>query len=358
MKKPRFVFALLFVAFLVIGSVIPGNFGVFRQTDFGDPKEFLVEIHNKCLANFSKRSEYLNCVTNATKSFVQTRGLSELVTAGEEVNRNNLIDLVGSINCHDMMHALGRSGGVNMKNYQVALSECRPLCGAGCYHGVLETRYGAGDDLKKFVTEACSFTQTDKKYESQCYHGLGHAVAVEAGNIYKSIEYCDLAPEEGHLGCASGAFMELFTGDPTKTSLIPLNVPEWCFEFKGVYGDICWLSAGYFRGRNVYLDSIGIDTGILENEAIYNCSKAPTEQLRLGCVYTVGDNIYNIANEDLGVINGICVRFGKDLAGWCLKGAAHSAKRNHPSGNQHIELCEKNSDLAIVSQCKSEFVTN
>lgn len=353
MKKILVVLAV----FLFVVGVLLSKYQNDQIVDWGNTEEFLIKNHNDCEITKQRRN-YINCMVAKNKDFVEVRGISELVNAVQKINSEKKVDLVGSINCHDMMHSLGKAAGLYMKSLDTAITECLPLCGGGCFHGVLEGKYSSSPDMKEFVSEACLFTKDVKKSEAHCYHGLGHAVAVQVGDIDSAFEYCDYAIEEGRLGCGSGAFMELYSGDGFDLGKIPENVPKWCKTFDNVYAEVCWLSAGYFRTGNSYLNSIGINTALPENEAIYNCSSAPSDDLRFGCVYTFGDNIYNIAKEDHKKINEICMRFDSGLVGWCLKGAAHSAKRNHSSENLHIELCETNGDLRIQNECKSEFLSN
>ena len=348
----RYLLLSVLVVFLL--GVVIARLGVFESVGRVSEREFLINIHNECSKSDARRN-YINCITATSKDYVATYGVAKLVEAGMVINAEKSVDLVGSINCHDLMHGLGKAAGLYMPSLSEAITECKPVCGGGCFHGVLEGRYSDSADLKKFVAEACLFTREDKKSEAHCYHGLGHAVAVQLGDIQQSFEYCDYASEEGRLGCGSGAFMELYSGDGFDFGQIPLDVPKWCGEFRGVYAEICWLSAGYYRVENTYLESVGVDVKKAENEAVYNCSKAPTEDLITGCVYTFGDNIYNIVNENLVKINEICQRFDRGLVEWCLRGAAHSAKRNHPTELKHIELCEINKDPSIVDECKSEF---
>lgn len=348
----RYLLLTVLIVFLI--GVFGSRQVSFEPADWENEQEFLINNHRECSKSGLRRN-YINCITESSKDYVIVNGVARLVDAGIVISTQNSVDLVGSINCHDMMHGLGKAAGLYMPSLGEAISECKPVCGGGCFHGVLEGRYSSSSDLKKFVAEACLFTREIKKTEAHCYHGLGHAVAVQLGDIQKSFEYCDYASEEGRLGCGSGAFMELYSGDGFDLDQIPLNVPQWCNEFRGVYAEICWLSAGYYRRGNTYLASVGVDVSRGENEAIYNCNKAPMEDLRTGCVYTFGDNIYNIVNEDSVKINDICETFGKGLVGWCLRGAAHSAKRNHSTELKHIELCEVNKVQAVVDECKSEF---
>ena len=353
MKKILVVFAV----FLFVIGILLSKYQKNQITDWGNTEEFLIKNHSECEST-KQRRDYINCMVAKSKDFVGVRGVGELVSAAQRISNGKKVDLVGSINCHDMMHSLGKAAGLYMKSFDEAITECLPFCGGGCFHGVLEGKYSSNPNMKKFVSEACLFTKDIKKSEAHCYHGLGHAVAVQLGDIDDAFKYCDYVIEEGRLWCGSGAFMELYSGDGFDLGKIPENVPEWCRAFEGVYAEVCWLSAGYFRTGNGYLKSIGINTASPENEAIYNCSSAPTDDLKSGCIYTFGDNIYNIAKEDHKKINEICMRFDSGLVGWCLKGAAHSAKRNHPSENLHVELCETNDDLRIQNECKSEFLTN
>lgn len=349
-------FLAIFILVFAIGVFVP-KFVNFGNKDWSNPKAFLVASHDTC-KKLQLRRPYINCMVEKTKPFVKSGGVRALVDAGEEINSKREVDLVGDINCHDMMHALGKAAGLYAKSIGEAITDCKPICGGGCYHGVLEGKYSQGSDLKQFVSEACLFTRDIKKSEAHCYHGLGHAIAVQTGKINEAFDYCNYVQEEGRIGCGSGAFMELYSSDGFDLNKIPENVPEWCKTFQSVYAEICWLSAGYFRVGNGYLKSLGVDTAKAENEAIYNCSQAPNETLKQGCVYTFGDNIFNILNENSESIYAVCMKFRSELAVSCLRGAAHSAKRNDPSGTKSEELCTKSSDVTTVDECRKEYRSN
>lgn len=54
-----------------------------------------------------------------------------------------------------------------------------------------------------------------------------------------------------------------------------MDVPSWCNSFEKIYSESCWIFAANVRGvENTFLESIGIDTSLPENEPIYNCSKS------------------------------------------------------------------------------------
>lgn len=317
-KNIRVSVVIIFLLLFVFGIVFSRQITMEKDVS---AYEGLSKVHSKCF-ELRPRSKYLECMRVGLKSLVAEKSADEIVDAGIKIDRVRNVSFDREISCHVMMHGVGRALSEYKSDFGEVVSACRPLCGAGCYHGIMEGKYKTQRDITEFMTGACEgLMQKGNSLAENCFHGLGHAIAIKNWDLDKSLGDCDLVNESGRMECGAGVFMELFSRSEATLMPLPLDVPTWCNSFEKTYGKSCWLFAANIRGeKNEFLESLGIDTSRVENEPIYNCSKAPTE-FAPACYKLFGYSLYDAKNKDGGEIVRICEGLvGGNKSQWCIGG--------------------------------------
>lgn len=250
---------------------------------------------NMCLKTY-ERYKYFTCMTESLKPVVRKYGVGELVgVIKKSLSSNDGKILFGEgRNCHELMHAVGRSAGKYADDVKKEILKCDPVCGSGCFHGIMESMLDrTGANFESVVKDFCdgSFEKNNPVINT-CFHGLGHSVANYKFNEVEALKVCDKLDQFGQIDCAKGVFMELYhvTGlhKPLET---PLNKESWCSSQSEEYRSVCWQLAGGFHmpvRQNDYLAKKGVVVDSYEDEAIYYCSVAPEMELVSRCYELMG----------------------------------------------------------------------
>lgn len=319
-RKSKIWLVAGFVAVMLLGGVLVfANGNIFVRNDTNE-REYLSKIHSECF-DLRPRSKYLECMKSKLKDLIVAKSSAAIVQAAfeNEKARNMVFDR--EISCHVMMHAIGRSLSEYKDNFDEVISACLPMCGAGCYHGIMEGKYLKDKSGDSVLSGACLGLKTkEQSLADNCFHGLGHAIAILHWNLEESLSSCDEIDEIGKKECGAGVFMELFSRSEQKLMPLPLDVPSWCNSFREVYQKSCWLFAASFRdGRNEFLEKKGIDTSVPENEPIYNCSNAP-KHFRQDCFKLLGYAVYDAKDKDANKIASVCERLAVSDTKSCISG--------------------------------------
>jgi len=313
----RLFFIFGFLSIFVFGVLVSNIFFVQQKVSAYDG---LSQSHMKCF-ELRPRSKYLECMRVTLEKTVKQNSAVELVLAGSKIDKTRHVSFDREINCHVMMHGVGRAMSEYKQDFGEVVSACQPLCGAGCYHGIMEGRYKVQQDIADTMNTACDglFKKGDL-LANNCFHGLGHAIAIKNWDLDKSLDDCEIVSDNGQKECGAGVFMELFSRSEDQLMPLPYDVPSWCNGFKKVYSQSCWIFAANIRGvENPFLESIGIDTSISENEPIYNCSKSP-EDFKKECFKMLGYTLYDAKNKDGVAIVKVCEGLGGVNAEMCIAG--------------------------------------
>jgi len=111
-----------------------------------------------------------------------------------------------SIDCHDIMHAVGAEAGkLGFPEYEA------DSCQYGYLHGVLQARAEAGG--RSFAGDATAWCGTldrnGAELEIECMHGVGHGIEVATrGDLAESLRQCATLQNSWVEPCANGAMME------------------------------------------------------------------------------------------------------------------------------------------------------
>ena len=314
----------------------------------------LSAVHMECYES-RPRSKYLECMRIKMRNVVENNSASEVVEAGTRIDRVRNVEFDREISCHVMMHAVGRSLSEYRNSFDEVVSSCKPLCGAGCYHGIMEGKYKFQGDISEFLSAACAGLNDKGEMLSQnCFHGLGHAIAIKNWNLDKSLSDCDYVSTEGQYECGKGVFMELFSRSEQTLMPLPLDVPGWCSSFDAKYAESCWIFAANIRGtENEFLEQKGIDTSKVENEPIYNCSKAP-KAVAAGCYKLVGYGLYDAFNKDGSRLLAVCQNLGGVKAEYCVSGVV---ERDLEEGRfkSTINACDFVTDPKLKQYCENLY---
>jgi len=344
-----FGIGLLFAQFgVVFGRV---------QINRADVITSISESQNICLKT-GKRYKYLTCMTDAIGPIVKEYGVKIVIM---DVKKS-LLSNDGMVlfnegederrTCHELMHAIGRSAGKYSKDVKKEILDCDPVCGVGCYHGIMESmldRTGANFELVVKGFCSGSFGENNPKSRA-CFHGLGHSIANYRFDESEALKVCDLVVQFGQSDCAKGAFMELYhvTGlhKPLK---IPLDKEAWCNSQSKKYQEVCWQLAGGFHTpvrKNDVLLSKGIVIDSYEDEAIYYCSIAPDIELRSLCYELMGLNLYNLVKnhfdgtgQNWDELSRVCHR-AVGYVDVCIRGSIGGMFESDPAGREGEKICK------------------
>lgn len=311
--------------FILFGFLFIFALGIFvSNIFFADQKisayDGLSQSHMKCF-ELRPRSKYLECMRITLEKTVRQNSAADMVLAGGKIDKIRNVSFDREINCHVMMHGVGRAMSEYKKDFGEVVSACQPLCGAGCYHGIMEGKYKVQQDIADTMNIACEgLIQKGNLLAKNCFHGLGHAIAIKNWDLDKSLKDCEMVSINGQKECGAGVFMELFSRSEDQLMPLPMDVPSWCNSFEKIYSESCWIFAANVRGvENTFLESIGIDTSIPENEPIYNCSKSP-EDFKKECFKMLGYSLYDAKNKVGKDIVKVCESLGGISAEMCIEG--------------------------------------
>lgn len=370
MRHKLFILSLVFFCF----GLLLAQFGIVfdrAQVNRDDAITSVSESQNKCLKT-GERYKYLSCMTEYLRPIVRKYGVKTVIA---DVKKSLLFN-DGKVwfgeggderrTCHELMHAIGRSAGKYSNDVKKEILECDPVCGVGCYHGIMESMLDrTGSNFISVVKGFCSGSFGNNNPESKaCFHGLGHSIANYRFNEIEALKVCDMVDPSGQSDCAKGVFMELYHVTGLHSPLeIPLDKEAWCGSQSKKYQDVCWQLAGGFYGavrKNDVLASKGIVIDSYEDEAIYYCSIAPEVGLKAQCYELMGLNLYNLIKnhfdstghnwDELSRVCHQAIGFVDD----CIRGSITGMFESDPAGKEGEKICglldiSKEYDICVTS---------
>jgi hypothetical protein len=249
---------------------------------------------------------------------------------------------------HALAHAIGRFVMARNGANPSALSGCRPVFEAGCYHGVLEGYLAAVKtvDAKRLTSMCAALLRSGESRlpAHECAHGLGHGLLERLSyDIGAALRSCDAFSLESLQGeCHDGAFMQnavrgLGLGTPdssqsmagehhhgapaaphsTAPGLGPFRAADLAFPCDSVaqrYQPSCW---AYQPLAIVMLTKLDFD------RTLHACDMAPAPA-RPRCFAGVGKQSTGWFSEDHHRVIELCRRAGNDNVDSCFSGAVET----------------------------------
>ncbi len=358
---------LCFLIMLVMGTLMGVLFGKNGLADSSSLK-ILSDSQNRCVKTY-ERYKYFTCMTESLESVVRRYGVGELVGEIKKSLSNNdgMIVFDGGRNCHELMHAIGRSAGKYADNVKKEILECDPVCGSGCYHGIMESMLDrTASNFESVVTGFCSGSfEKDDPVIRTCFHGLGHSVANYKFDEAEALKVCDKVDQIGQVDCAKGVFMELYhvvgLHAPIDT---PFDKQGWCSSQVKKYQAVCWQLAGGFHNgerKNDFLAKKGVVVDSYEDEAIYYCALAPELELVSQCYELMGLNLYNVSRNGHYGVSGdeeilrVCSR-AVGFMDACIRGAISGMFESDPSGKEGERICRFLEEKEEYSICIDDLM--
>lgn len=294
-------------------------------------EEELLALQWKCPSS-QYRTDRIFCFIEELPRIISAAGLSTTMNALAQLIHSNKMPESGRITgCHDLAHAIGIAGVKASGDIGETLASCTSLCTFGCYHGAVEGYVLQGGDFEHAIKNLCGATaQSDKP---ACFHGLGHGAAyVGEYTLSKALALCDKLLDEGaRRDCGSGVLMELYEPSAFDHPRLefPEDIPAFCGTLSGVYGEVCFVTAGLHEyGRS--LDGV---------RAFATCERVPSH-LRRACITAIGQNFYFVFHGNAQDIMNACGAIGKpDDYQACLEGALTSSIVSDSPQNG-FALCE------------------
>lgn len=299
--------------------------------------DILIPMHNCFQARDST-----SCYREISGEFLSKFSLKDILSIIEQ--NQNQPELFQS--CHEMGHFLGREQIRKVKDVQEAMSECIPICFAGCYHGVLEgylidknLSFDVNNpELIKAIKDLCNSPdkQTSTEVFNQCLHGLGHALMfLTQSDLPKALTLCDnLDSTSVRDWCYSGAFMENSTSSTNKdhpSKYLKKEDPMYpCTILEDRYLNMCYaLQSFYFAEVSGYDWQKTIDL----------CSRVP-QSYQETCFRSIGQNLVGFT-QDLDLIKTNCNLIGPtELKQACIQGVEIALSSKYAGDlSKNIQFC-------------------
>lgn len=241
-------------------------------------------------------------------------------TALLELRRRVSVDPAVARDCHAIAHALGHEAYEKAGDFAAALSENDEICNSGFFHGVIESRFAAVEDVPAEMRIACAPHPSDTYLGWQCYHGVGHGLMFQTGNdLPRVIALCEAYEDVGARdSCINGAYMENFNAErkvhPSRfldasDPFMPCGRPETAHKSE------CYLYAPTFY--------LALHPGRYE-EALRWCRGAEPEH-RAACAQGVGSQAMKEHLDDPAFVERVCRRGRADETASCIYGMSSYA---------------------------------
>jgi hypothetical protein len=332
-------YTLFFVIIFTIGIAVSFSSNLlFNKQNLGPSaaKVVLEQAFSDCTN--VERGLFFECFAGYMRPHIRTHGISGLVTVIDQEIQQDLNSQGGSLDrCHDVVHVIGQIGASELGSQQ-ALHECSTVCGAGCFHGVVEDFVANSGDLSQAMTSLCVSSDNEQFNRSlwACFHGLGHGVGTLVGEPIESFEMCDLAPNDlGRENCSYGVFMELFETSSFghETLPIPTDLHAFCDSLWGIHQEVCYGYSGLLAlQRDNTIDSAAV-----------TCSQVPQEHT-LSCISHLGNMAYYHYQDDLKELRQFCTQFGTEAELECTLGMLQESVNSDPQARIGFALCDSFQD--------------
>lgn len=328
-------YTLFLVIIFTIGIAVSFSFNVIfsqQNTKAGAAKEVLEQAFSDCTN--VKRGLFFECFSEYMRPHIRSQGISGLLTVIDQEIQEDLNSQGGSLDrCHDVVHVIGQIGASELGSQQ-ALHECSPVCGAGCFHGVVEEFVAKSGDLSQAMTSLCESTDNEQFNRSlwACFHGLGHGVGTFIGEPIESFKMCDLAPTElGRENCSYGVFMELFETSSFghETLPIPTDLRAFCDSLWGIHAEVCYGYSGL----------LALQRDNTMGSVVVACNQVPEEHT-LSCISHLGNMAYYQYQDDINELKKFCTQFGSDAELECILGMLQESVNSDPQARIGFALCD------------------
>jgi hypothetical protein len=187
------------------------------------------------------------CYQKRYQNLVHDSGVeSAFVELKDESTKNKYV----LANCHQLTHVIGRAAADLYGDLPNTYSHGDEFCGAGYYHGAIETMAQkiGGHKILDEANGFCADFREGQKYSylhRNCVHGLGHGfMYVQQDELFDSLKACDTLAdvwEKEH--CYGGVFMQNIMEDtpdhPSK--YLKVDQPLYpCTDVETKYKTICY----------------------------------------------------------------------------------------------------------------------
>lgn len=303
--------------------VLIGAYGIFSvlTTYSGDRKssqetwEVYVTRHIRECRNM--RARQTSCFSDFVRLWLSQSPVVTAMKTLQSIEREPDVFPV----CHAITHLIGRQSYRNAPEAQKAYAGCMTVCGAGCYHGVLE-EYLNTKQIKKIsiledVRAICGTRSNayDIPAYNECLHGVGHGfMYLNDMDLPKALVRCDgFSDHPDRQECYGGVFMENAIGESRADHPSKYTKPDDpiypCKTLDLVYKASCYGQKSSDFGDRVSWDS---------QKVIQFCRNLPAEYqnqcyTRLGGgaaqFFTDMSQLKNVCNDVAGHIHQIaCIQ--------------------------------------------------
>lgn len=290
----------------------------------------------RCVATGAERDR---CLDGLFREFLVGHSTAEALKL---VDRYGETDTGIRLNCHPIVHAIGRETFRLMGTIHDAFAACDHTCHSGCYHGAVERFIRADvatgstpghvsqEDLRRRVNEACA-SAAPELMRFQCLHGLGHAVMYFTGyQLSAALGICaSLQKTWSQRSCYGGVFMEnLFSATPERRDVSPTDFHYPCDRVEERYRSDCYLI------QTSRMHEMGLST----EELFVECALAGL--YRSPCVQSIGRDLSNdVRTKDPKLTARTCERRTAEDRRACIRGVVHALIDNTWDGRYAMPFC-------------------
>lgn len=359
------------------------NFRLRAQDE--NPSQYLKTLFIACFKKNEARWRS-PCFKELAQIVIQQFSLREALEALAEIQYEQNPNIAGQ--CHAVVHYLAQNEYQKTKNAAESFSQCRIVCGEGCYHGVVEAymeeqNLGGADEMKmqNVVSKICDTVKNDPRriiYE-HCVHGVGHAFMLLTKNdLPQSLQLCSRffrGNEDEHNQCLGGALMEnsFNVGSPDHPTRFvdPADLKYPCTILEKEYQEICYgaqsvLALGnrdWERARNfcmsipsAYQDScfasLGANAVVAFSQNFSElkkvCDNAPLGDLRHACIAGTVAFLGYVNGGNTPKFVGYCRLVDQEYEEACFKELGTAIGKWSPAG-------ERNRECQRVSKTPEEY---
>ena len=299
------------------------------------------------ISNIFQCGNDANCMDTAAGTLLQTRNTRELLAELDELGKQDTQVLV---QCHPIVHAIGRMSYKLSGNVGDAFQLCDHTCHSGCFHGIMERIFVPDQPLAEGVTTIHIPPEVVREKvpticeefgiglegntRFQCLHGLGHAVMFFLNyDLIVALDTCDaLSSRWDQRSCYGGVFMEnVVAVDKDKRYLS--DEPHYpCNVIEDKYITDCY---GFQTSRMLEL-------GLSYEQIGEECEEAGN--YRNTCLVSLGRDASNDARADPKSANICTSLVTKGDTRQCMKGLVYALADNSLDGRYAYPYCDNLGD--------------
>lgn len=294
-------------------------------------------------------SSNFDCYENYYTKLVEEKGIAAAVA---DIRKRYAANSYVYVQCHPLMHVIGRAASERFGNPGDAFAEGDSFCWSGYYHGVMEGIIGriGLKNLASQMNRICVNIRDRTTYGFDyynCVHGLGHGLmAITQDELFQSLDWCGkLAGSWEQASCASGIFMEniIIDGKNHKTKYLRADEPLYpCMAVEEKYKYPCYLMQSSYVLKVVGADFVKIFEW---------CEKADPDYRKI-CYQSIGRDASGNSIADIERTRNSCL-LGKpgDEQENCAIGAVKDFISYYHSDKKAKELCNSFAAENLRSVC-------